>query len=341
MRIQWKRFLSLALTAVMLLLLLSGCGQVVQKDISTAEEKEAAASESEDTPKSVDIKEEAEALAETAASTAPMTLIPAAPGTLVQKNSNASIDYSNTADGYVMVRYTASSTKKIKAQVTGPSGTVYTYNLTPGSAAWTTFPLSDGNGGYKVTVYQNVSGTKYAAVLSATFTATMGNPFAPFLYPNQYVNYAQNATKTIAKAEALCNGLTDPLDKVKAVYQFVVTNLTYDKEKAATVKSGYLPALDTVLTTKKGICFDYAALMTAMLRSQGVPCKLVIGYAGTAYHAWISVYSEQSGWIDSVIYFDGTTWKRMDPTFASSGKQSSSIMKYIGNGSHYTAKYIY
>ena len=31
----------------------------------------------------------------------------------------------------------------------------------------------------------------------------------------------------------------------------------------------------------------------------------------------------------------------MDHTFASSGKQSKEIMSYIGDGSHYTAKYIY
>jgi transglutaminase-like putative cysteine protease len=81
--------------------------------------------------------------------------------------------------------------------------------------------------------------------------------------------------------------------------------------------------------------------MTAMLRSQGVPCKLVVGYVGNAYHAWISVWSEKDGWINAAIYFDGSNWQRMDPTFASSGKQSASIMKYIGDGSHYTEKYIY
>ncbi len=34
--------------------------------------------------------------------------------------------------------------------------------------------------------------------------------------------------------------------------------------------------------------------MTAMLRSQGIPTKLEIGYSGEAYHAWIST------WIDGV-----------------------------------------
>ena len=40
-------------------------------------------------------------------------------------------------------------------------------------------------------------------------------------------------------------------------------------------------------------------------------------------------------------FFDGTAWKLMDPTFASSGHASEEIMKYIENTDHYTAKYLY
>ena len=90
---------------------------------------------------------------------------------------------------------------------------------------------------------------------------------------------------------------------VSAVYNYVVKNLTYDTAKASyrTVRlssqcgSGAGPA-------KKGICFDYAALMTAMLRSQDIPTKLVVGYTGNLYHAWINVYLEGQGWVDNIIY---------------------------------------
>jgi len=168
----------------------------------------------------------------------------------------------------------------------------------------------------------------------------LADEFKPFLYPNQYVDYAQ-AVNTIAKAKELCENTTDALEKVGIVYDFVVDELSYDKQRAANVKSGYLPDLDQVLAEKKGICFDYAALMTGMLRSQEIPCKLVVGYAGEAYHAWISVYTEKSGWIDGIIYFDGKAWQRMDPTFASSANKSAEIMKYIGDGANYTVKYLY
>ena len=54
--------------------------------------------------------------------------------------------------------------------------------------------------------------------------------------------------------------------------------------------------------------------MAAMLRSQDIPAKLEIGYSGKVYHAWISVYIKDVGWIDNIIEFDGKSWKRMDPT---------------------------
>lgn len=264
-------------------------------------------------------------------------LMPAASGTAVKNGGGAEIDYSNIRDGYVMVRFAGSSSKRLRVQVEGPS-TTYTYDLRTGD--WETFPLSDGNGNYKVTAFQNTTGKKYAVLASASFQVTLKDEFAPFLRPNQYVNY-EDAPKTIAKAKELTKNINNPLEKVGEVYNYVVGNLSYDNAKAASVKSGYLPDLDAVLATNKGICFDYASLMTGMLRSQGVPCKLVVGYAGSVYHAWVSVWTEQTGWIDGVIYFDGTIWQRMDPTFASSANSSAAIMEYIGDGKNYTVNYLY
>ena len=325
-------------------LTLSGCSPTAAQStttVTTVESQPADTAEPADTTElfptdEVELEDERVPLSALPASL-PTNLTPVASGTLVNKNSFAELDYSNTKDGYIMVRYIAATSQRLKAQVTGPA-TTYTYNLKAGE--WTTFPLSDGNGHYKVAVFENVSGTKYSAKLTASFDVTLSDEFAPFLRPNQYVNYLP-ATNTVAKAAELTKGLTDPLKMVEKVYDYVVKNVTYDRTAADTVQSGYLPVLDNVLATKKGICFDYAALMTGMLRSQGVPCKLVVGYAGTAYHAWVSVWTKETGWIDGVIYFDGNNWQRMDPTFASSGDRSDSIMQYIGDGKNYTTKYLY
>ncbi|MDR1193404.1 MAG: transglutaminase-like domain-containing protein [Peptococcaceae bacterium] len=267
------------------------------------------------------------------------TLMPVASGKTVFSNDATTIDASNTADGYVMIKFNKPETAKLKVIVECPSKVNYTYNLS-GGGNYEVFPLSDGSGAYKISVYKNVSGTKYSTVYSASASVALKNEFAPFLLPNQYVNY-NASSKAVALAKELVKDTKDELEAVAAVYDYVVKNITYYKERAANVQSGYLPNIDTVLAEKKGICFDYAALMTAMLRSQGIPCKLVIGYAGTVYHAWINVYTKEEGWVDSVIYFDGVEWKRMDPTFASSGGSSESAMQYIGDGKNYSAKYLY
>jgi len=282
------------------------------------------------------VEAEAAVLAETPVPPVSIILEAEPSGVLEERTEDAVVDYSHTEDGYVMVRFLTQTDKRLKVQVKGPK-TTYTYNLP--LEEWTVFPLSDGDGSYKVVVYKNVSGTKYATVMSASFDVTLTDEFAPFLRPNQYVNYF-DSPDTMQMGSQLCTGLEHPLEKVAAVYDYVVAALSYDYEKASTVKSGYLPVLDQVLEEKKGICFDYAALMTAMLRSQNVPCKLVVGYAGRTYHAWISVWTEDNGWVDGAIFFDGHVWKRMDPTFASSQERSEEIMDFIENG-NYQVKYLY
>ena len=117
-----------------------------------------------------------------------------------------------------------------------------------------------------------MEGTKYTTLYTAEVYAEIADAFAPFLQPNQYVNYSAESEAVLLAAE-LSTGLTDELDIVAAIYQYIITNITYDFDKAASVKSGYLPDVDAVLASGKGICFDYAALMTAMLRSRGIPDK--------------------------------------------------------------------
>ena len=266
-------------------------------------------------------------------------IMPVASGTKVTKNAKAEIDYSNAQDGYVMIKAAKPTQVKIAVRVTGPDGNVYTYVL-KGDGKHEVFPLSSGNGKYTVGVFEQVQGNKYATAATANITVTLRDEYAPFLRPNQYVNFNAN-TKAVAKAAELVQGKTEVMGKVTAIYNYVISSLTYDRELAKTVQSGYVPDLDAVMAKGKGICFDYASLMTAMLRSQGVPTRLVIGYAGKAYHAWIDVHSPEKGWVNNVILFDGQKWVLMDPTFASSGGNSAAVLEYIGDGKNYEAKHLF
>lgn len=267
------------------------------------------------------------------------TKIESKTGITVYSNAKASVDASNLAEGYLLVKYTGGKDVKIKVQITRDSGTTYTYNLNNKGTA-ETFPLTEGDGKYTVKVYENTTDTKYAQAYSAIVTMKLRNEFLPFLYSNQFVNFTAKSAVVTKGAELTKDAVTD-LARIQSIYDYVVKNFTYNYELAKTVQSGYLPDVDKVLADKKGICFDYAAVMAAMLRSQNIPCKLVVGYAGTTYHAWIDVYIDSIGWVDKVIYFDGTTWTLMDPTFVSSGNHSDSIMTYVTTDSNYTAKYAY
>lgn len=261
-----------------------------------------------------------------------------ASGLKVKSNDKVLLDYSNTSDGYVMIKYTGANSK-VKVQITGPSGTVYTYSQSL-TGEYDVYSLSDGNGDYKIGVYENISGSSYSTAFFFPITVALKDEFRPFLISNKYVNYSASG-KVVKKAGELCSNIDTTLGKIKAIYEYLVDNFTYDYQLAETVQSGYTPDLDAVLEKGTGICFDYAAVMTAMLRSQGIPTKMVFGYTGSVYHAWISVYSGESGWINAYIYFNGKEWKLMDPTFASNADSSDGIMKYIGNGANYTAKYLY
>ena len=313
-----------------LALLLCGCAGKETPPAAITATEEALVQET------VDPSLEAEAMTQPPPPPVPVVLEPEASGTEEFQCEEAVIDISHTRDGYIMVQYLGQTDKRLKVLLQGPT-TRYSYNLTP--QEWTALPLSDGNGNYEAGIYINVVDKKYATVMTGKFTAEMADEFAPFLRPNQYVNYTQ-ATNAVNLGLEITAGIEDALHKVAAVYDYVVSTLSYDYDRAATVKSGYLPDLDSVLSEKKGICFDYAALMTAMLRSQEIPCKLVVGYAGKTYHAWISVWTEEEGWIDGAIFFDGSVWHRMDPTFASSGAGDPEIQEFILNG-NYTVKYLY
>ena len=263
-------------------------------------------------------------------------LFPEAPGIKITEDSGAVIDHSNVSEGYVMLKYEGDASR-VKAQITAPDDVTYTYTLKIGS--YEAFPLQAGNGDYKVTVLTQVESTKYAVILSDSIHVELTDEYRPFLYPNQYSWYTEG-TDALKLGASLSDLSRDDLHYLTNVYHYIIDNIDYDTDLAAEIPVDYLPDIDTTLKTQKGICFDYASLMTALLRSQGIPTKLMVGYSGTVYHAWISVYLEETGWVDNVIQFNGTSWSLMDPTLAASNS-ATDVKKYIGSGENYTVCYWY
>ena len=263
-----------------------------------------------------------------------IVLVPEASGTSVESCDSATIDTSNAAEGYIMADYHGTN-EKVKLQIKGPDGVTYSYNLHGGG--YEVFPLTAGNGTYSIGVYENISGTKYSTALSCSVDVTITNEFGPYLYPNQYVNFTASSLP-VGKAVDLAYTANNDLEVVENVYNYMIRNFTYDYDKAENVQSGYLPVIDEVYKANTGICFDYAAVMATMLRTQNIPTRLEVGYVGEEYHAWISTYIQDIGWVNGIIEFDGSDWNLLDPTFASTSKSPTD---FITEDSKYLTKYVY
>ena len=244
------------------------------------------------------------------------------------------IDVSSVADGYVAVA--AKSDKRLKFQVICGQ-TTYNYDMANNGTP-SVFPLQSGNGEYRFRIMKNTTEKKYAEMHSVTCTVTLKDQFQPFLRPSAYVNY-NASSKCIAKAAELTKNCKTDLEKIKVIYDFVCKTVKYDHQKAKTVQSGYLPTPDETMTTGKGICFDYASLAASMLRSQGIPTRVIFGYVSPngLYHAWNMFYTKESGWVTVSYQLNPQNWTRMDLTFSANGADG----KFIGDGGNYKDVYMY
>lgn len=272
----------------------------------------------------------------------PYIIIPTADGVKVYSNNDALIDASNSSQGYLMIKLKKAMSGSYRILVNADDINVrYTFQLNS-SGNYEVIPLTEGSGKYTVNVLKVTSAGKGTVMFKQSLSVSVADSFLPFLTPNQFCMYDAGSS-CVALSSKLCGGNKDTIAKTAAIYDYVINNISY-VSTAENGANGYIPVPDTVLANKSGICFDYASLMAAMLRSQKIPTKVVVGYAGDIYHAWISVYVDGSGWIDGYIYFDGNSWNRMDPTFAASAKDDAdykNTVDFISNVSNYSVMYYY
>ena len=237
------------------------------------------------------------------------------------KNVSASEQfYEDNQNGVLTIKYNNTQNLKMKVAVIKDAKTYY-YNLKNGLNELD-IPLTMGNGNYKLNIYKNVSGTKYSLVKSNTYELKLEDENKVFLHSNVIVNY-KSEDKPIQKAETLTKKSITDFDKVEDIYEYVVKNYLYDYDKLVNLVSGYIPDINLVYKNKKGICYDISTLVAAMMRSQGVPVKVVTGYTPNieAYHAWNLIYDEEKDqWItvdatyDLSMYVAGKKFKMAKPT---------------------------
>ncbi len=204
----------------------------------------------------------------------------------VQTDGALVVDLGNASEGYIMVKSSKTSKKRLKVRITcGGSDLKYDLNM---NAEYEVFPLQFGKAKYVVYLYQNSEGKNYKQKGKLTVSPNgMTDELRCFLYPNQYVNYTAD-TECVKVAADLCKDMTEQSKIFKTVTNYVVSNFSYDFIKSVTVQPNTLPDIDECWTKRMGICQDLSALTCAMLRSQGVPARLIIGQLGTGTpHAWV------------------------------------------------------
>lgn len=205
----------------------------------------------------------------------------------------AAIDTGQAHQGLLVVEYAAVPKGALRLTVENQSREArrYVYHLEPGVRE--RFPLQLGNGQYLVTVLEQVEGNMYRPLYQEAFAVELAGEQQVFLQPVQNIPW-DRAGAVVARARELVAGAGSETEKVQRIYDYLVQNMTYDYEKLDRLSAGYLPDLEATLRTRRGICYDFASLFAAMLRSQGISTKLVMGYAPgvSEYHAWNEVYLE-------------------------------------------------
>lgn len=135
-------------------------------------------------------------------------------------------------------------------------------------------------------------------------TAVMTSPLTSldlqrFLQPDRLVPLQG----TIAELSAQqTQGLQDPLAKARAIYNYVLATMRYDKSGTGWGNGDAIWAC----TAKRGNCTDFHSLFIGMMRAAGIPARFEIGFSVPTdqhegpvpgYHCWAEFYVEPYGWV--------------------------------------------
>lgn len=140
----------------------------------------------------------------------------------------------------------------------------------------------------------------------------------PGLYPEsvvrQYLQLPFQSDRIKTLAGEVTGRQQGPYEKATAIQAYLTRHFRYSLD--APLAEQQQPLEEFLFARKTGYCEHYATAMVIMLRTVGVPARLVTGFMATEWneyghyyvvrqqdaHAWVEVYLPHSGWI------------RMDPT---------------------------
>lgn len=257
---------------------------------------------------------------------------------LDENDTSVHIDVGHLSKGYIAVTCTSPVATKL---IIENNSEQFTYTLNQNGTTQY-HPLTMGNGHYQFTVYTHLTGNLYQQVLQTSYHVQLEDNNLPFLMPNAMVEYSETS-EVVSVARQLTQNCCNDTEVLQQIQYWITQNFAYDYDKASAIQNtcGYTTNLEEILREKKGICLDFAVLTSALLRANGIPCKLVLG---TIYledntplpHAWNMV------WTANGASYRGNKasgqWKRLDMTMAISGEEGYQICsddsRYIATSHH-------
>lgn len=139
--------------------------------------------------------------------------------------------------------------------------------------------------------------------------------------------------ETIALAEELTAAHDNPFDKAIAVRDYLRENIVYNDQIQATPE-GIDPVHYTLFVSQEAYCNYYASAMALMLRSQGVPTRVVGGYAQGSFDSETSSYRVQASnshtWVE--VYFPSYGWIQFEPTASVPAWDRPELVEEGGSG---------
>lgn len=154
---------------------------------------------------------------------------------------------------------------------------------------------------------------QYTAYSSPPNLNAMEKTATALLYPDFILQHYLQTPAVNSQIVDLARQLTQPatsvMQAVSLIHTHLLTNYRYSLD-VPSIQSVH-PLEDFLLTRKTGYCEHYATAMVVLLRTVGIPARLVTGFLATEWnefggyytvrqrdaHAWVEVYFPQSGWI--------------------------------------------
>ncbi len=252
-------------------------------------------------------------------------------GAVKEEAAKAEEMFDNQENGIVKVTYNNTSKKKTLLLVEhvdtyNVSSNRYSYLIKEGKNELD-IPLTEGNGTYKFRIAELIENGRYAVLKSQNIELEIDDADEVFIHSSTMVDY-QLTDKAVRKAKSLAKKYDTEEEYYKAIYEYIVQHFVYDYDELET-KTGtsyYIPDINLVYKSKKGICCDISMLAAAMMRSQGIETRVIYGYTPnvSVYHAWNQVYNEKED-----------TWYTLDITYDMCKYQKGVKVKMIKEDSEY------